>query len=703
MSSPEVSPEASRPEDADQRPVATRVAHHPYSGPVYVGPPPPLEPGIPNTAWNRPESGAPQLILLLTAAVAVFAGWAAFHTEGVGIGLALTGIGTIVVPMLAGGREWLGVRLPGAALVACLWSVAAIRDAGWIVALCSLAAVLLTPLVLSPPSRFTGAMWAFLGYLEGLADAFRWANGGIRRPSKGANTMRNLRVAGITAGLLAVFGGLFAAADSSFAALLTGLVPEIDAVSLVLRSMLALFVFPTVLLWVYVAVAKPRFDPEAPPEPKAASRFEIAVPLGALNLLFIAFIALQARVLYGGDDYVMATAGLTMAEYARSGFWQLSVVAVLALAVIAVAAWKAPRRRRGDRWAVRILLGGLGVMSLAVVASAMFRMSRYFEAFGLTRMRVWVFTVEIWLAVLFVLVLLCCWKLRATWLPRAILGSGAAVLLGLAAVNPDGLIARYNVEQFGGTEQFDLPYASGLSADAAEALSGLEGEQRDCVLALSGWTGGGDRPGLAWNLGSARAGQVDFGEPGECEGYAGLGDEFDSSLLEPGGASGSGAEFFSADSCEWIDLSGAGELFGSAEEGIEADPASQFGEFVGPDDPEGEAPYASLDCGYFGPATGYLMLEVRQWSDWSRAEEALVHERTEAERDGYTTAALGSETMAGFTAALDEDGRSGYTYMFAVDDVTYAAKLGGAPVDASAPAICEDLTSQMVEIYSEFA
>ena len=111
----------------------------------------------------------------------------------------------------------------------------------------------------------------------------------------------------------------------------------------------------------------------------------------------------------------------------------MSFVAALSLAVIAVAAWLAPKREQADRWTARILLGSLCILSMVVIASALFRMYTYSEKFGLTRMRVWIFTVEIWLAVLFALVVVCCWKLRASWLPRAVLASGALALLGLAA------------------------------------------------------------------------------------------------------------------------------------------------------------------------------------------------------------------------------------------------------------------------------
>ena len=50
---------------------------------------------------------------------------------------------------------------------------------------------------------------------------------------------------------------------------------------------------------------------------------EVGTVLGLLDLLFVAFVAVQIRYLFGGADRVVSTAGLTYAEYARRGFFEL--------------------------------------------------------------------------------------------------------------------------------------------------------------------------------------------------------------------------------------------------------------------------------------------------------------------------------------------------------------------------------------------
>ena len=111
-------------------------------------------------------------------------------------------------------------------------------------------------------------------------------------------------------------------------------------------------------------------------------RTEWLLALGALNLLFAAFVAVQLAVLFGGDGYVLKTAGVTYAEYAREGFAQLVVVGVLTLAVVAAALRWA--RTGADARLLRALLASLCALTLVVLASALHRLSLYEEAFGFT-------------------------------------------------------------------------------------------------------------------------------------------------------------------------------------------------------------------------------------------------------------------------------------------------------------------------------
>lgn len=142
---------------------------------------------------------------------------------------------------------------------------------------------------------------------------------------------------------------------------------------------------------------------------------------------------------------------------------------------------RAPRGGPGDRNLGRGVLGTLCALTLIVVAPAVRRMDMYVEAYGLTRLRITVVTMELWLG-LVILLIMAAGVRGARWLPRAVAASAAAGALAFGLASPDGLIAESNVRRYGKTHEFDPDYARGLSADAVPALDEREEPMRSCVL-----------------------------------------------------------------------------------------------------------------------------------------------------------------------------------------------------------------------------
>jgi hypothetical protein len=236
--------------------------------------------------------------------------------------------------------------------------------------------------------------------------------------------------------------------------------------------------------------------------------------LGLLDLLFAVFVVLQVTVLLGGHDHVLRTAGLTYAEYARQGFFQLLAVGILTLGVVAGALRWAARNGRKDSMLLRVLLGVLCALTLVVLASALRRLGLYEAAFGFTQARLTAHAVIWWLGGMLVLVMAAGVRMRGWWLPRAALAVTAVALLTFSALNPDGLVASRNVSRFQETGRIDVAYLAGLSADAVPALAELPPNVRSCVLGMSGAARelGGSEPWYAWNLGREKARQVLAGQ-----------------------------------------------------------------------------------------------------------------------------------------------------------------------------------------------
>ncbi|EIC70116.1 hypothetical protein S7W_07297 [Mycobacteroides abscessus M94] len=269
----------------------------------------------------------------------------------------------------------------------------------------------------------------------------------------------------VTVALVVAFGALLADADARFSALVTGVLPFMSVGDMIGRAVVGVLVGGFALGAIYVLSMPPAFDRLAPTEPKRLPRWEWR----------------QISVLFGGDEHVQVTEGLTYAEYARQGFWQLLFVTILVLGVIAVAIRVAGRDEARDRLFLRVLIGGLCLTTLVIVASAIHRMSLYENAYGYSVERLLVRWIELGLGLVLVLILVAGIRMSARWLPTAVVAVGAFGMLGLAIFNPESYVAQRNVQFFEQTGKIDQWYMGSLSSDAFAATKSLPEDVRDCV------------------------------------------------------------------------------------------------------------------------------------------------------------------------------------------------------------------------------
>lgn len=247
-----------------------------------------------------------------------------------------------------------------------------------------------------------------------------------------------------------------------------------------------------------------------PPVPAILGHVEALVVLGGLVSVYAAFAVAQAVTLLGGARTVLDTAGLTYAEHARSGFFQLLAAAALTLVVLlALRAFTAPTAGRSAR--AHTALSELAVaLTLVVVVVAVRRLQVYEQAFGLTMLRLYSTAFAVWVGGVFVLLGAALARRRERpWLTPAAGALGLAVLLSLAVADPEAVVARHNVAHAERTGRFDAVYLAGLSDDAVppllEALPRLQDDDRLAVLrGVCSRPAAGGGP-LAWNLSRHRA------------------------------------------------------------------------------------------------------------------------------------------------------------------------------------------------------
>jgi hypothetical protein len=256
--------------------------------------------------------------------------------------------------------------------------------------------------------------------------------------------------------------------------------------------------------------ALPGFTPRRP----TLGITEMATALTALDLLFLVFVMVQFRYLFGGDALVQVTPNLTYAEYARLGFFELVVAVVLVMPLLLAADWLVDRRGRRDDLVFRGLAGAQMVLVLAVAASALQRLRLYHASYGLTESRFYGMVLLIWIGAMLPWFAATVLRGRRDSFAFGMLASGLATLALLFVVNPDAIVARTNVARMTSPHaagRFDVVYATSLSADAVpvllDALPALPPDAQ-CRLArhmLRRWPPDRVRSIRSWNWSAVRA------------------------------------------------------------------------------------------------------------------------------------------------------------------------------------------------------
>lgn len=193
-----------------------------------------------------------------------------------------------------------------------------------------------------------------------------------------------------------------------------------------------------------------------------------ATVLVLINIVYIIFIVLQFSYLFGAWEGALPE-GITYADYARKGFAELMLVALLnftiLMTVLLHTAESNPIVRRINHFMTYILV----LSSLIILYSAYSRLHMYEEAYGFTHIRFLVHVFMLFLAVLMIIAGLWIHNKR---IPLAkcyiILGLIAYVIVNYAGM--DSYIAEKNIERYHLTGVLDEPFLTSLSADAVPIL-----------------------------------------------------------------------------------------------------------------------------------------------------------------------------------------------------------------------------------------
>lgn len=202
---------------------------------------------------------------------------------------------------------------------------------------------------------------------------------------------------------------------------------------------------------------------------------ESGIILGAVNLLFLAFVILQFTYLFGGDQNVTIE-GFTYSEYARRGFFELLVVALFSVILFFVLSRITRQENKKQRWIFTVLCLALVALVVIILLSAYTRLTLYEDAYGFTRLRTFTHVFIFWTAAVLIALAVLEITQNMPRLPAVLIlflfAFGATVnILDVDRFIVDQNILRAIAPPEESLTEVDAAYLSGLSYDSITPLA----------------------------------------------------------------------------------------------------------------------------------------------------------------------------------------------------------------------------------------
>lgn len=272
--------------------------------------------------------------------------------------------------------------------------------------------------------------------------------------------------------LLGFFMLFFLSADEVFAESLRNLFAFSFAEEIFARIIRISFLFVFLAGLFYVTVGREHVLGEKNISVKKLDSVIVGVILILINALFALFVFFQIKYLFGGAEFVSKST-LTFAEYARTGFFELVWVLILASLVVLVVYRSLVYHRQ--HWIIKLLLFVLVAQVFVVAMSALKRMNLYQSEYGFTISRLYVeWFIYFICFLLIVMVVGLVARLQFRNLFYTFLIIGIIAITAVCSLNVDLMIAKKNLSlAINNGKELDAAYLYRLSIDIAPILPEL--------------------------------------------------------------------------------------------------------------------------------------------------------------------------------------------------------------------------------------
>ena len=286
--------------------------------------------------------------------------------------------------------------------------------------------------------------------------------------SKSKNTSRILIGVACSIPVLFVIVPLLLKSDEAFSSLLSGFFE--DFFELFAKALLGTFIAAFLIIFAFSL----KYDNKKPDSLSVGTRVNpvsISAFLCMISSVYAIYLFSQLAYFFSAFSSILPEGyKFTYAEYARRGFFELCIIAIIDLLVIYASVLLSKKEDGKIPIAVRIPSAFMVIFTFVIIFTALSKMVMYIGAYGFTVLRVLTSAFMIWMFILFIAILIRLFVKRLDVLAAGLVFALIIIsVLGLGNMN--GRIAEYNYNGYkSGKFKTDVKYFGSLGAEGIPYL-----------------------------------------------------------------------------------------------------------------------------------------------------------------------------------------------------------------------------------------
>ncbi len=169
--------------------------------------------------------------------------------------------------------------------------------------------------------------------------------------------------------------------------------------------------------------------------------------LSAIAVCYLLYLFSQLAYFFSAFSGFLPDGEITYSQYARKGFFEMCVIAVINLCLVFLSMLLAKKENGKVCIGIRATATFIAVFTLIIIATAISKMVLYINEYGMTILRLTTSAFMLFLAVVFIAVILRIYVLRINIVKTSLLTAGIIVLI-LGTGNVNAVCAKYNYQAY---------------------------------------------------------------------------------------------------------------------------------------------------------------------------------------------------------------------------------------------------------------